>query len=75
MCSCGVPTQKQIQAMVDQQDRDRLENEDMPDKVCPRCGVVTADYDGFGVTYCDSCGFCSHSSVTGGYCNMCYEKI
>ena len=38
---------------------------------CPRCKDEHEDDDGFGVLYCDKCGFCQHASLTGGVCDFC----
>jgi hypothetical protein len=42
---------------------------------CPKCGEEQEDYDGFGVQHCLSCGYCAHSSITGGVCDLCERKI
>jgi len=42
---------------------------------CPKCGEPQEDYDGFGVLYCPACHYCTHSSITGGICDLCGRKI
>ncbi len=38
---------------------------------CPACGTVHDDLDGFGVLFCDVCGWCAHVSLTGYRCDAC----
>ena len=38
---------------------------------CPKCDYKHEDFDGFGVLYCDQCGFCTHDSVTNDRCDFC----
>jgi hypothetical protein len=38
---------------------------------CAKCGREQEDCDGFGVLYCESCGHCTHASVTGDICGLC----
>jgi DNA-directed RNA polymerase subunit RPC12/RpoP len=46
-----------------------------PVVVCPECGHEYEDLDGFGVLRCDACGFCTHSSLTGGICGLCGQQV
>lgn len=46
-------------------------DEDYPRVECPKCGVEQTDMDGFGVLYCDACGYCKHPSYTGDKCDIC----
>ena len=41
---------------------------------CPRCGITRKDYDGFGILYCTSCGYCVHASRTDGICDYYFRK-
>ena len=47
---------------------------EMPKKEYLKCGDITDDLDGFGVLYCEKCGYCEHSSITGDVCDFC-EKV
>lgn len=40
---------------------------------CPNCGAEYDDFDGFGVTYCEACGYCQHTAADGAppVCVMC----
>ena len=38
---------------------------------CPKCEREHEDHDGFGVLYCQHCGFCEHASITGDTCDFC----
>lgn len=43
---------------------------------CPRCGVRSIDFDGFGFVHCPACHHCEHPSLSGGpdgvmVCNLC----
>lgn len=38
---------------------------------CPKCGRSHEDHDGFGVLFCEHCGFCQHASITEGTCDLC----
>jgi hypothetical protein len=49
--------------------------DDWPQVECPRCGAEQEDMDGFGVIYCESCGYCRHASATGGKCDICGEYL
>lgn len=49
--------------------------EDWIEMSCPECGKIQKDYDGFGVLYCPSCGYCTHSSITGNICGFCKKEI
>lgn len=57
--------------------RKQKNNEDeMPNAQCPKCGALQEDYDGFGVLYCDSCGYCKHPTQQGdGTCSICGEWV
>lgn len=46
-----------------------------PKAKCPRCGAMHIDYDGFGVLYCEHCGYCKHPSITAGVCNLCSREV
>lgn len=37
--------------------------DDTPRSICPRCQREQADYDGFGVMLCESCGYCAHPAA------------
>ena len=41
------------------------ETYEQPTMTCPRCGAEYEDFDGFGVVYCEACGFCRHVSRSG----------
>lgn len=47
---------------------------DLPTMTCPACKRVSEDHDGFGVLYCEHCGYCAHPSVTDGECELCDRK-
>ena len=47
---------------------------DVPVATCPHCRAPQADYDGFGVLYCERCGYCAHPSLTDGVCELCKEE-
>ena len=38
---------------------------------CPKCDRAHEDCDGLGVLYCEHCGYCEHSSMTGDICDFC----
>lgn len=42
---------------------------------CPQCGAEQEDHDGFGVVYCEACGYCTHPSLTGNICDLCQATI
>lgn len=42
-----------------------------PISVCPKCGALVEDLDGFGVLAHDECGYCSHFDVYGNACRVC----
>lgn len=48
---------------------------DAPSVVCPSCGDVQEDMDGFGFLHCDKCGYCEHPSMDDSSgkvrCGMC----
>jgi len=39
-----------------------LLSDEMPEVACPKCGELQQDFDGFGVVFCESCGYCVHPS-------------
>lgn len=41
---------------------------------CPKCERRHEDHDGFGVLFCNWCGYCTHSSITNGACDFCGER-
>ena len=45
------------------------------EKICPKCGNESEDYDGFGVIYCELCRYCQHVSITGNRCDLCRRTI
>jgi len=42
---------------------------------CPICGAEYEDHDGFGVVYCEACGYCQHISATGNICDLCGNNL
>jgi len=46
----------------------------MPIMTCPQCGAEYEDFDGFGVLYCEKCGYCKHAGVTDGVCDYCGKE-
>ena len=50
-------------------------SERLPVTVCPRCGHSEPDHDGFGMLYCDKCGYCEHASVNFGICGFCGATV
>jgi ribosomal protein L37AE/L43A len=52
---------------------DRAEHPDLIN--CPKCGAEQEDLDGFGVLYCEACGFCTHASVNGDICGLCGAEV
>lgn len=50
------------------------ENEAPDQSLCPKCGEWVDDWDGFGVLFHEACGYCAHSSVTGGVCELCGKR-
>lgn len=42
---------------------------------CPKCGAEQEDFDGFGVLYCEKCGYCTHASVDGNVCGLCKKTM
>lgn len=44
---------------------------DHPQTTCPKCGHLEDDHDGFGVLYCEYCGYCTHPSITDETCDLC----
>ena len=51
------------------------EKEEKIKMYCPKCNKEYNDLDGFGVLYCPACGYCKHTSVTGGICLYCNQVI
>lgn len=41
---------------------------------CPKCGEEYDDFDGFGVLYCEECGYCTHASITDRICDFCHKE-
>lgn len=55
---------------------DAVEFADNPDMIeCPKCGIKQEDFDGFGVLYCEACGYCTHASVNGTVCTLCGNTV
>lgn len=48
---------------------------DLPSMECPKCLADYIDYDGFGVLYCERCGYCKHASIIDGKCLCCGQSI
>lgn len=46
-----------------------------PWSICPACGAIQKDLDGFGVMYCPRCKFCEHPSSDDGMCSLCRKEI
>ena len=46
-----------------------------PTMCCPQCHVEQVDYDGFGILFCDECGYCTHAAQTGGKCDLCGKEM
>lgn len=44
---------------------------EVPTAECPKCHAEQADLDGFGVLYCEACGYCLHPAVADGKCELC----
>jgi len=51
-----------------------MKNNEMPIMTCPKCGAEYEDFDGFGVLYCEKCGYCIHASISDGHCDYCGIK-
>ena len=43
--------------------------------LCPSCGEVQEDLDGFGVLKCEHCDYCSHASINGNVCGLCEQVV
>lgn len=43
----------------------------------PECHHEQTDYDGFGLLYCEHCGYCTHPSQSGDpmTCDLCHQEI
>lgn len=58
-----------------------MTSNDYPTAICPKCKVEQDDMDGFGILYCELCGYCTHpGSVMDEkdghwYCDLCGEKL
>lgn len=46
-----------------------------PVDMCPQCGALVVDLDGFGVLAHDACGWCAHHSITGDVCDACGLEV
>lgn len=46
-------------------------SDENPTAQCPSCKAMHVDYDGFGVLWCEHCGYCAHPSITAGVCDLC----
>lgn len=52
---------------------------EQPTMHCPKCGRQEPDYDGMGLAYCETCGYCDHRAAD--YldgeltCCMCGEAL
>lgn len=42
---------------------------------CPKCSALQEDFDGFGVLYCEKCGYCTHASIDGNVCGLCKKVM
>lgn len=51
------------------------ETPDYPWHACPECGELQEDFDGFGVLYCEACGYCTHASTIDDVCGFCGKRI
>jgi hypothetical protein len=40
------------------------DEDDYPIVVCPGCDKKQPDYDGFGLLFCEHCGYCKHPAKT-----------
>lgn len=45
--------------------------ENYPLVECPSCGTMHTDADGFGVQFCEVCGYCTHPAADGDVCQLC----
>ena len=43
--------------------------------LCPSCKHEHEDHDGFGVLYCERCGYCAHASISNEQCDFCRSSI
>ena len=57
-----------------------MDDDEMPEMICPQCGAKHPDYDGFGFlahtkpAFADGCGWCSHPSRYDGRCGTCGDE-
>ena len=67
-----MPTQPMLRN-TEKQDSDFV----MPTMICPKCGIETIDWDGFGVLFCVSCGYCAHAAQSGNpmICDFCGKEM
>lgn len=49
--------------------------DDYPIVTCPKCGVTSSDFDGFGLQFCARCGYCAHPALTGDTCDLCHRRV
>lgn len=47
----------------------------LPIDICPQCGEEHEDIAGFGLLYCDACGFCVCAVVNNGRCDKCGRTV
>ena len=43
----------------------------VPTAECRKCHAEQPDLDGFGVLYCEACGYCMHPTCSEGKCELC----
>ena len=48
-----------------------VKNDELPIAQCPKCKQWFADYDGLGILSHESCGYCTHASITDDVCELC----
>jgi len=48
---------------------------EVPIATCPKCKVEQPDLDGFGVLYCEACGYCLHPTMTDRKCDLCGNEL
>lgn len=49
--------------------------EEWPQVRCPECQSTQDDMDGFGVLYCEKCGYCAHASINDERCDFCEKEV